>query len=33
MWIQVDSKLHTDFPDLKALICSVTGLEARTESN
>ena len=28
MWVQVDPSLHTDFPDLRALLCSVSGVEA-----
>ena len=33
MWIKVDPDLKKDFPDLRALICSVNGVEAGKESN
>jgi len=33
MWIKIAHNLHTDFPNLQALICSVNGLEVTQEKN
>ncbi|MFQ6123775.1 MAG: B3/4 domain-containing protein [Candidatus Heimdallarchaeota archaeon] len=32
MWLKVDPDLHMDFPQLQALLCSVSGIEVSKES-